>query len=183
MLLTVINNLLQSQTGNLCSLTSSPDQYCTSNVNNVQFQHDIFIMWVAEVSVVLAFSYSVAWLLCRIWRLCVGIWWGLSSNGWAVLGSAQLSQRIHLMSQDWIHLLCLSICFHHKDTSLQFWARLFSFLTSSEKRNSIEHNLIPSAPALGACSCFDHRCKVELCLCPAQRRKKAAAQRRWNIFI
>ena len=111
-------------------------------------------------------------LRCGIWRLCVGIWGGLSSNGWAVLGSARLSQRIHLMSRDWIHLLCRSICFCHTDTSLQFWAWLFSFLTSSEKRNSIEHNLIPSAPALDTCSCFDQSCKVELFLCPAKRKKK-----------
>lgn len=65
--------------------------------------------------------------------LGVGILQGLSSNGWAVLGSAQLSQRIHLMSQYWIHLLRLSICFCHTDTSVQFWAWLFSFLTSSQK--------------------------------------------------
>lgn len=45
----------------------------------------------------------------------------------------------------------------------------FHFLTSSEKRNSIEHNLIPSAPALDTCSCFDQSCKVELCLCPAKK--------------
>lgn len=43
------------------------------------------------------------------------------------------------------------------------------FLTSSEKRNSIEHNLIPSAPALDTCSCFDQSCEVELCLCPTKR--------------
>lgn len=46
----------------------------------------------------------------------------------------------------------------------------FSFLTSSEKRNSIEHNLIPSAPALDTCTCFDQSCKVELCSCPATER-------------
>lgn len=78
------------------------------------------------------------------------------------------------MSRDWIHLLCLSICFHHKDTPLRFWAWLFSFLTSSERRNSIEHNLTLSAAALAACSCFDQRCKAELCLCPASRKEKAA---------
>lgn len=45
----------------------------------------------------------------------------------------------------------------------------FHFLTSSEKRNSIEHNLIPS---LDTCSCFDQSCKVELRLCPAKRGGK-----------
>lgn len=46
------------------------------------------------------------------------------------------------------------------------------FLTSSEKRNFIEHNLIPSAPALGTCSCYDQSCKVELFLGLAKRKKK-----------
>ncbi len=98
--------------------------------------------------------------------------------------SALLSLGIHLMSRDWIHLLCLSICFCHADTSLQFLSLTFSFLTSSENRNSIEHNLIPSAPALDTCTCFDQSCEVELCLCPAKRgRKKSCITAEMKSFF
>lgn len=57
-----------------------------------------------------------------------GIWEGLSGNGWPALRSAQRSQGISLMSWDWIHLLRLSICFQHRDTSLQSGLFFFSII-------------------------------------------------------
>lgn len=43
------------------------------------------------------------------------------------------------------------------------------FLTSSEKRNSIERHLIPSAPALDTCTCFDQSCEEDSCSCPTKK--------------
>lgn len=62
--------------------------------------------------------------------------------------------------------LSIDLFLPHGHLTPVFELDFFSFLTSSEKRNSIEHNLIPSAPALDTCSCFDQSCEVELCSCP-----------------
>lgn len=112
--------------------------------NNMQLQYVILVICsggCAGVSDLVPFR-------MRSFVLGAGILQGLSSNGWAVLESARLSRGIHLMSQDWIHLLRLSICFCRTDTSVRFGARLFSFLTSSQESVILLNTIIPSEPAL-----------------------------------
>lgn len=151
--------------------------------NITYFQYDTSIIWGAGCSAPPhprlprpCVCVCVQAALSDMAALCLGF-----GRDWAVMGgrcwgAALLSWGTGLMSGDWIHLLCLSICFCLTDTPLpQIWGLTFFFLfflTSSEKRNSIERNLIPSAPALDTCTCFDQSCEEELCLCPTKKRRQ-----------
>lgn len=105
--------------------------------------------------------------------LCLGF-----GGDWVVMGGQCWGALCYLRGSSWwagIGFICSVYRFvfatqtPHFSSELDFFFALF--LTSSEKCNSIGPNLIPSAPALDTCSCFDPSWEVELCLCPTKRGK------------
>lgn len=76
-----------------------------------------------------------------------GIWEGLSGNGWPELRSDPGARGISPTSWDWIHLLLLSICFHHRGhlAPVRSWAFLSFYVVSRT-------SLVPSVPAPDTCS-------------------------------
>lgn len=144
------------------------------SVNITLLQYDIFIICDAGGAAVLALSKPSVWLGCFVGY--GGFVLGFSRD-WVVMGGqcwVALSYPGGFIWWAGIGFICSvdRFVFATRTPHSSFELDFFSFLTSSEKRNSIEHNLIPSAPALDTCSCFDQSCKVELFLCPAKRKKK-----------
>lgn len=105
-----------------------------------------------------------------------GIWSGLSSNGWRGCG---VLRRGSAVLRDWPDesglespVLSIDLFLPHRHPTVSDLRSDFFFLSRFEKRNSIERNLIPSAPALDTCTCFDQSCEKELCFCPTKKRRQ-----------
>lgn len=99
-----------------------------------------------------------------------GIWEGLSGNGWPELRSDPRAQGISPTSWDWIHLLRLSICFHHQGTSPRPGAGLFFHFTWL--RDAAEHSLVLSV--LAPDTCFSLMGLLRSNRAPVQQRRETS---------
>lgn len=124
----------------------------TSKHDITQFQYDTSIKCGAGSSVAFPLSRprGVAWVaLSDMTALCLGF-----GRDWVVMGGQCWGALCYPRGFIWwagIGFICsvYRFVFATRAPHSSFELDFFHFLTSSEKRNSIEHSLIPSAPAFG----------------------------------
>lgn len=125
-------------------------------------KQEVLQRWLNPINVCGAVARSDMAALC--WDL-----WGLRSNGRPALGKRSPIPE-DSSDEPGLNSSALPIDLflpHGHLTSV-----LSSFLTSSEERNSTEHNLIQSAAALDNGSCFDQSCEGVSLMCPAERKNR-----------